>query len=196
MILIVGLGNPGPEYVLTRHNVGWMLLERFIKMSGLPAPWSSEACAGALSEGVFKGKEVRVLFPHTYMNHSGSAVVKCLGKESKSATTIIVIHDDMALPIGMLRVSFNRGAGGHNGVQSIIDSLGNTKFVRIRIGIAHKNLFGTVRRLSGDALSKFVLAPFTKRDLTEIERCESDSMRALTLCITEGVERAMQECNQ
>lgn len=194
MFLIVGLGNPGPEYKDTRHNIGWYLLERFIKATGLPEAWHSQTYAGMVSEGVFKSEDVRILFPHTYMNRSGAAVLKGGAKELEPSR-IIVVHDDIDLPFGSIRVSFDRGAGGHNGVRSIIDALGNTKFVRIRIGIAHTTIFGTLKRPTGDALSNYVLAPFTKREMAELEKLAPKFIEALTLCVTLGVEKAMQEIN-
>ncbi len=133
MELIVALGNPGKEYEHTRHNIAWSVLSELITTACLPSPHASSAFSGDVSVGNLHGKEVRILFPTTFMNNSGSAVKKALACEP--AASLIVVHDEIDLPFGTVRIAEDRGAGGHNGVKSIIESLGSQNFIRIRIGI-------------------------------------------------------------
>lgn len=195
MITIVGLGNPGTEYETTRHNIGWMLLFRLVEVQQLPKPHESKQCAGLLSEGILFQKEVGIVFPTTFMNNSGGAVQKYLTARKSTLEDVIVVHDDIDLPFGEVRISYDRGAGGHNGIRSIVDVCGSSKFTRIRVGIAHKSIFGMMKRPTGDALSKFVLGTFTKRELEQVGDIYSRTERALRLLIEKGREAAMQEIN-
>lgn len=193
MILVVGLGNPGDTYEHTRHNVGWRVLNAFIETQTLPSLVHSGAYHALLSQGMWGGKEITMLLPSTFMNNSGSSVVRY--SKDTNPEQIIVVHDDIDLPLGEVKVSIGRGSGGHNGVQSLILSLGNKDFVRVRVGIGHKNIFGIMRRPRGDALSKFVLDPFTKKEEKELEAVDKKVLQALALIVTKGVAVAMQECN-
>lgn len=194
MYTIVGLGNPGKEYERTRHNVGWLMLSDVIQNEHLPDTHHASTLSADVSEGILHGEEVRMVFPHTYMNRSGGAVAKILGK-NPDVTRLIVVHDDIDLPFGTIRVSVGRGAGGHNGVRSLIDSLGTKDFSRIRVGIAERTLFGTLKRPTGEALSRFVLTEFRKREAAKLPELGGGVRYALKLIITEGAEKAMQEMN-
>lgn len=195
MVTIVGLGNKGEEYASTRHNVGWIILERIIDQEGLPSPVLSNTNSGMISEGVYHSQEVRILFPYTFMNKSGSAVAKTLARDT-TLNNLIVVHDDIDLPFGSIKVSTGRGSSGHNGVKSIIDTLGTKNFTRIRIGIAQKGFFGIIKRPTGEKLSRFVLGTFTKQEMLQLEKIQSLVSRALTLIVTEGLARAMEESNR
>ena len=193
MELIVALGNPGKEYEHTRHNVAWIVLHALMEHSGFPAPHSSGAFSGEVSVGNLHGKEVRILFPTTFMNNSGSAVKKALDCEPRSS--LIVIHDEVDLPLGTVRIAEGRGPGGHNGVKSIIESIDSKDFVRIRIGIARKNIFGIVQRPTGDALSNFVLGEFGSKEKEVLEEVGKKVMRAIELMYTKDVQGAMNVVN-
>lgn len=193
MELLVGLGNPGEEYKNTRHNVGWYLLSAFIRDAGFPNPHVSSVFSGEVSMGNMHGKEVRALFPTTFMNNSGSAVKKAL--DCDTAKHLIVIHDEIDLPFGTVRIAESRGAGGHNGVKSIIESIGSSDFIRIRVGIAKKNIFGIVRRPVGDKLSNFVLGEFTSKEQEQLKEIQKKVARSLELIYAKGVSEAMNECN-
>lgn len=193
MELLVGLGNPGKEYEHTRHNVAWIVLRSLMAHASFPDPHNSSACSGEVSDGTLYGKEVRVLFPTTFMNNSGTAVKKTLGSET--STHLVVVHDEIDLPFGTVRVVVSRGAGGHNGVKSIIEHLGSPDFVRIRIGIGKKNIFGIVRRPTGEQLSNFVLGEFGKSEAAQLPDIEQKVARALELIYTKGVQEAMGEVN-
>lgn len=193
MVTIVGLGNPGEEYENTRHNVGWRVLRAFIDVHGLPSLVPSSRYAGLTSEGVVDGVDVGVLFPTVYMNNSGGPVAKYV--REKGSDLLVVVHDDVDLAFGDMKVSYDRGAGGHNGVKSIIDVYGSSKFVRIRIGIAKKGFFGGVKRPKGDKLSTFVLGSLTKGEENVLPDVTERVDTALTHILNEGVEYAMQEMN-
>lgn len=194
MYTIVGLGNPGTEYKNTRHNLGWIVLNGVVEKESLPSFVKSGTYTSLLSEGVLHGKEVGILLPTTYMNNSGVATAKYV-HEHGSLDTLIVVHDDIHLPFGDVRVSVDRGAGGHNGIRSIIDSCGSQKFVRIRLGIAQKGFFGNIKRPVGEALSKYVLAEFKSGDVLVIPTIVDKANTALEHILKKGVAYAMQECN-
>lgn len=193
MYTIVGLGNPGEEYTYTRHNAGWLVLQRFMDKHQFPKTVDSRQYSGMISEGMIEKEDVLVLFPMTFMNKSGSAVVKVVRKED--AAKLIVVYDDAALPLGDIRISFGRGSGGHNGIESIIASLGTKDFVRIRVGVAGKNLFGTVKRPTGDRMVKHVLGVFKKGELATLEEVGETVSKAVETIICEGAEKAMNTYN-
>jgi len=137
MILIVGLGNPGKKYKKTRHNVGFMVIDALKKK--------------------ISGKNIVLLKPQTFMNNSGKTVKRIIRNLKLEIRNLVVIHDDIDLPLGTIRVSKNVGSAGHKGVQSIIDELGTKNFTRIRIGIQPKT--GKPKEVE-----KFVLEKFTKEE--------------------------------
>ncbi len=187
MYYIVGLGN-------TRHNAGFFIVEQIVEKFHLPSPMKSAKYNGLISEGVIKGKEVTALLPQTFMNVSGSAVSKLVPRNA--ASNLLVVYDDIDLPLGEYRVSFGRGDGGHNGIKSIIESLGTRDFARLRIGIGKKNLWsGALVRPKGEALASFVLGKLSSKDqktLTEIAQVSGD---ITSLFVTEGIEKAMNAFN-
>jgi PTH1 family peptidyl-tRNA hydrolase len=193
MELIVALGNPGKEYEHTRHNVAWIVIGDIIKSVCMSEPHSSGMFSGNVCVGNLFGREVRILFPTTFMNNSGSAVKKALDCEPQAK--LIVVHDEVDLPLGAIRISEGRGAGGHNGVKSIIESIGSSDFIRIRIGIARKNIFGIVQRPKGDALSDFVLGEFGVKEKKTLEEVAKRVLRAIELIYTKDVKVAMNEIN-
>lgn len=192
MFYIVGLGNPGAEYKFTRHNVGWMALD-YLTSLGLASPVPSSKYAGRISEGVLAGEEVILLYPDTFMNKSGSAVKKLVPKGGESQ--LVVVYDDVDIPVGEIKVSFGRGDGGHNGIKSIINSLGTKDFVRVRIGIAPKSFFGKTKRPKGDRLPKHVLGNFKKREQKDLEEGLEKAKVAIETIVKQGIEKAMTVCN-
>lgn len=192
MHYIVGLGNPGKEYENTRHNVGWMVLDYLVTL-GLPTPVSSSKYAGRISEGILAGQEVTLLYPDTFMNKSGSAVKKLVPKEQEGS--LVVVYDDVDIPVGEIKVSFGRGDGGHNGITSIINALGTKEFTRVRVGIAPKSFFGKIKRPKGARLPKHVLGDFKKREQKELEVALEKAKMAIETIVQEGVEKAMNSHN-
>ena len=194
MFTIVGLGNPGSEYKDTRHNIGWLVLEQIVLQHNLPSFVKSSPFGGVISEGVLHGIDVGVLFPTTFMNNSGTSVHKYV-KERGSLEALIVVHDDIDLAYGDIRISFDRGAGGHNGIRSIIDACNSQKFIRIRVGIAQKGIFGGVKRPKGDALASYVLTEMKRNEIKLLSDIATRVDRALELILKNGVGYAMQEMN-
>ncbi len=192
MYYIVGLGNPGDKYKNSRHNIGWMVLDTMIT-SGLPTPVISSKYTSRISEGFLFEQEVIVLYPNTFMNKSGSAVKKIVPKNEER--NLIVVYDDVDIPLGSIKVSYGRGDGGHNGIKSIISSLGTKEFARVRVGIAPKSFFGKTKRPKGERLPKHVLGNFKKREQDDVQRGIEKAKNAIEIIIREGVEKAMLYCN-
>lgn len=154
MFLIVGLGNPGAEYAETRHNVGFAAADALWKKYDF-SPFKAKF-DGLIAEGKIDGERVFLLKPQTYMNLSGNSVVKAANFYKILPQNIVVIHDDMDLPVGKLKVKTGGGAGGHNGLKSI-DAAITPEYHRIRIGVGHPHG-------SGDAVVNYVLGGFSKAD--------------------------------
>ncbi len=134
MKIVVGLGNPGAQYEKTRHNIGWMVLDRLADRAG----WAGRGRtrdAAAIVQGRFRGLDLLLVKPLTFMNESGLAVRKVLAREHAPLAEILVVTDDFALPFGKLRFREGGSAGGHNGLRSIIEEMGNEQFSRLRVGI-------------------------------------------------------------
>lgn len=195
MFYIVGLGNPGDKYINTRHNVGWLTLDSVLEQNGLPEPVLSRQYSGRVAEGVVAGAPATTLYPDTFMNNSGSAVVKLVPK--KEIDNLVVIHDDIALPFGEVKLGKGRGDGGHNGIKSIIEKLGSKNFSRIRVGIAPTSLFtGRVKRPAGGGpLERFVLKQLSTKELKKLEDTNKKVNDALVVILQEGIEVAMNRFN-
>jgi PTH1 family peptidyl-tRNA hydrolase len=134
MKIVVGLGNPGRQYAGTRHNVGWMVLDRLVERAGWPERGRKRDLSATV-QGRHKGLDLLLVKPQTFMNLSGEAVRKVLARQRAPLTDVLVVVDDFALPLGRLRIRAQGSAGGHNGLQSIIDELGTQSFARLRVGI-------------------------------------------------------------
>lgn len=195
MFYIVALGNPGEKYSDTRHNVGWLAMDYCIDKFGLPGLVESGGLSGRLTEGVVVGNEVAVLYPTTFMNNSGSAVTKLVPKGEVGQ--LIVVHDDIDLPFGEIKVVQGRGAGGNNGVASIIQKLGSKEFVRVRVGIAPKSFWtGKVKRPTGGGpLERFVLKSFSGSEKKQLPEVFDKVRYALETLVVSGAEAAMNKCN-
>jgi len=165
MFLIVPLGNPGEEYKKTRHNAGRIIVDEIVEKSD----WDFSKAANAFFyKTKILDKEVQFLKPETFMNASGCAVSYIFKKKNIKSGELIVIHDDIDLPIGEYRVSFNSGSAGHNGIESIINSIDTKEFYRIRIGVSPKDEDGNTRRPTGGEQGDFVLKNFSKVDFEKI----------------------------
>ena len=195
MYYVVALGNPGEKYKDTRHNVGWIAVDECLRKWQLPNLVESKALSGNVTEGSVSEKAVKLLYPTTFMNNSGSAVMKLVPKGEEGH--LIVVHDDIGLPFGEIKVGKGRGAGGNNGVQSIIDKLGSKDFARVRIGIAPRSFWtGEVKRpASGGPLERFVLKPFTNSEQKQLSDIYEKICQAIETILSDGVDRAMNEVN-
>jgi peptidyl-tRNA hydrolase, PTH1 family len=193
--VIVGLGNPGEEYAKTRHNAGRMAVEFFAKEKGFSGWHADGKTKSTTSSGMIGKQVVALLLPDTFMNKSGLAVSK-LVKSPKLAERLIVVYDDLDLPLGTMKLSFDRGSGGHKGLESITTALKTKKFTRIRIGVSPSTAAGNIRKPEGKkVVNGFILAKFTHAQMEELTRIFKKTAVALETIVTEGHERAMNEFN-
>lgn len=175
MKLVVGLGNPGVEYEKTRHNAGRIL-------------------AGMI-EKKLTGNKIKFLTPDTFMNNSGPAVAKALAGK-KALKDLIVIYDDIDLPLGKIKISFNRSSGGHNGLGSVIKHLKSEEFLRIRIGTAPVTPSGKIKKPKGEkAILNYLLGDFKKSELETIKKLSKKVAEAVECIFSEGKEKAMSLYN-
>ena len=184
MWLVVGLGNPGSKYARTRHNVGFMVVEKFAAGHGLV--FKSKVDYG-ISDGTVEGERIILLEPFTFMNRSGSVVRKIVEKYNISPDRIVVAHDDLDLETGILKVRKKGSSGGHKGVESVIQGIGSRDFVRVKIGIGRDERIPT---------EDYVLSRFRKEELPLIGdavECAADAIRVI---IAEGAEKAMNRYNR
>lgn len=185
--LIVGLGNPGAEYESTRHNLGFMLIDKLAQDSGISV--SRRECTSLVGRGEIEGTRTKLVKPLTFMNLSGQAVSCLLAKENSESPEklLIVISDDLALPLGSIRVRERGTAGGHNGLKSIIAAIGTNEFVRLRIGIQPEHPISDPKR--------FVLDSFARSERSAVEEVITQSANAIRTIIRDGALRAMSEFN-
>jgi len=183
--LIVGLGNPGREYERTRHNLGFMLVDLLAEQG--QSQVKREECRSYIGRAEIENRTVELVKPQTYMNLSGEAVSCLLRKEQRSVERMIVISDDLALPFGSIRIRPKGTHGGHNGLRSIIDSLGTQDFIRLRIGIQPEHPITNTKN--------FVLENFSKGESETVEKLLETSADAVRSIISEGAEKAMARFN-
>jgi PTH1 family peptidyl-tRNA hydrolase len=189
--IIAGLGNPGQEYENTRHNIG-----RIVLMSIFDTDFSFDKKINGLVSEVKIGKDkTKLVSPETFMNNSGKAVAH-LVKSIKAAEKLIVIYDDFNLPLGKIRISYNRSSGGHNGLQSIIKAVKTEAFLRIRIGVAPENAKGVAKVPHGDdKIEKFILGKLKDEEVKVIKKVSKRVGEAIEVLIKEGKDKAMSIYN-
>ena len=179
--IVVGLGNPGGEYAKTRHNAGRIVLEQFRKKYDFP-DWEYKKTYNALvASGKIEDAEVLLIEPETFMNNSGKSLVT-LVKSPEQATQLIVIHDDADLPVGAWRSARDRGAGGQNGIVSLIETLKTRDFYRFRIGIAPELPLGAPHIKAGE----YVLQKFTPDELMKVKSRSVQVSVRIVFLITQG----------
>ena len=184
--LIVGLGNPEPKYDQTRHNIGFAAVDELARIWQMPLK-ENKRFQGLFSEGMVGGQKVRLLKPLTYMNRSGQSVRAVTDWYKVQPQSVLVIYDDMDLPVGRLRMRLSGSAGGHNGMKSIIAHLGGKDFPRLRIGIGKSN--------GGKGTVSHVLGKFAPEETKIIEEILYVSVKAIELSLKEGVEQSMNRYN-
>jgi PTH1 family peptidyl-tRNA hydrolase len=189
MILIIGLGNPGRKYQKTRHNVGFWVIEEFKKENDFPQFKFSKKSKSKLSIGFLGRKKIILAKPQTLMNNSGKAAKELISVFKSRIPNLWVVHDDIDLPLGKIRISRGKGAAGHKGIQSIIDQLGTKNFVRFRVGILPK--WGKPKKIE-----KFVLKNFTKKEEEIAKKVIKKTISALETALSERLEKASQEFNK
>lgn len=183
--LIVGLGNPGKEYERTRHNVGFMVVEAFARRHGIAV--ARRDFRALVGDGRVGDARVFLLKPQTFMNLSGESVAMFLRQKPLALTDIMVVADDIALPLGKLRLRAEGSAGGHNGLKSLIQHLHSQAFPRLRFGV------GAPRDPSVQI--DFVLGPFSKREQEEVDETVERAVAALETWLSEGLQTAMNRFN-
>ena len=192
MILIIGLGNPGKKYELSRHNLGFLVLDSFSRKNLFEFK-SSKKFKSKISKGSFGRKRVILAKPQTFMNNSGKAVKLLTKSHRLDPKNLIIVHDDIDLPLGKLKIVKNRGAAGHKGVQSIINEMKTKNFVRFRLGI--NPIYKTMKQWNNETMKKFVLKKFTKKEKEVIKKVVENCVKALEITLKEGLEKAMNEFN-
>ena len=193
--IIVGLGNPGEEYTKTHHNAGRMAVEQFAKKFGTKE-WRFDKNANAQVAKVSEDDvSATCVLPDTFMNKSGSAVVK-YAKSVKAAQKLVVVYDDFDLPLGRIKISFARSSGGHKGVESIMRAIKTDQFVRVRIGIAPENAKGNAKVIAGDEkVLKLILGKFKPAEEAELKKVFKRVADALATIVRDGYVKAMNEVN-
>jgi peptidyl-tRNA hydrolase, PTH1 family len=184
--LIVGLGNPGYEYYLTPHNLGFMAVDRLAEDCGVEVSHREAQALTALSE--IEGVQVVLAKPQTFMNLSGMSVARLLDKYGLPDEDLIVLVDEANLPLGSIRVKPHGSAGGHNGLKSIIGALGSDEFVRVRMGAQPDRPL--------EDKSTYVLGRFRKADLESVAEMIDQSAEAVRVILKEGVQKAMNRFNR
>lgn len=183
-VLVVGLGNPGVKYEFTRHNIGFMLAEAIAHDAGIDL--SREKFRSRYGTGDYCGRGIAVLLPQTFMNLSGQAVSPALSFFDLDVAQCIVLHDEIDLPLGTVRVKVGGGHGGHNGLRSIVQETGKSDFVRVRLGVGrpeHGNVTG------------HVLGRFPAHEEPEVERLLEVGLAAVAAILRKGPGPAMNEIN-
>lgn len=183
--LIVGLGNPGLRYEKTRHNLGFMLIDYLAR--AFQTQVRREECRALIGRAVVENQTVELVKPQTFMNLSGESVACFLKKADRAAEKLIVISDDLALPLGTIRLRPKGSAGGHNGLKSIIACLKTEEFIRLRIGIQPEHQLRDTK--------DYVLENFSKTDFVKVEEVLQHSAEAIRAVIADGVEKAMAKFN-
>ncbi|MGD0576470.1 MAG: aminoacyl-tRNA hydrolase [Candidatus Staskawiczbacteria bacterium] len=181
MIIIIGLGNPGEQYKNTRHNVGFMALDEFARKNAFPDFKLNKKAKAELSEK----ENVILVKPQTFMNDSGKAVKEII--KNRSTENLVVIHDDIDLPVGKIKIVKERGSAGHKGVESIIKNIGNKGLIRFRVGI------GSDKKQEA---MKIVLKNFSAEEKKLADETISKTVQALELFIEQGLEKTMNEYNK
>ena len=213
--IIVGLGNPGAEYENTRHNAGRLAVTNWAKAYQKEeelSDWKFDKLLNAqkATGEVFphvghgginvrrgekkKAEKVLVLLPETFMNNSGKALKDKI-KSVKVAEKLIVVHDDLDLPLGTMKMVFNRGSGGHKGLESIIRAIKTQAFIRVRLGVCSTTPTGKLKKPVGDKLVDFIVGEFKPDEAKIFKKIEKRTAEAIDLILGEGKERAMGEVN-
>lgn len=193
--VIAGLGNPGDEYAGTRHNTGRMAVEYFAKNAGFRGFLCDTKSKSCTSSGLVGKTAVALVLPDTFMNKSGVAVAKFV-KSVKAAERLVVVYDDLDLPLGSMKISYDRSSGGHRGLESIIRALKTQKFARVRIGISPSTASGKTRKPTGEKeVNTFILTTYKPHELTELKTVLKRAAAALETIVRDGREQAMNEFN-
>jgi PTH1 family peptidyl-tRNA hydrolase len=186
LYLVVGLGNPGEEYLRARHNVGYLVIDRLLKT--LDIELNQVKYHAVWSYSLLDNQEIVIAKPLTYMNESGKAIASLLNAFNLPTKQLVVVYDDIDLPLAQLRIRPRGGSGGHKGVNSIIEKLQSLDFPRVRIGIG--------RPRGKQEPAEYVLRSFTEREWQKIEPTLEIAVEAIKVIVTKGLNYAMNFYNR
>lgn len=188
MILIIGLGNPGEKYENTPHNIGFMVVDSFLKKatSVKDSVWEENKKFNSFLAKI--GKEVMLAKPLSFMNASGQVVLNLVKFYKVPSFGLYIVHDDLDLPLGKIKISYGHGSAGHKGVESIIEKTGSNNFVRLRVGI------GTDKKITNP--EKYVLTDFEEGQTAKLGKTVKKAVEALGIILKEGAEKAANRFNQ
>ena len=193
--VLVGLGNPTEEYKATRHNTGRSFVEYFGKTNVIDTWEKNKKANATVTRGEYAGEKVVLILPDTFMNRSGNAVIAYV-KSKKSAEKMIVVYDDLDLPLGSMKISFGRSSGGHRGIDSIVRTLKTKDFVRIRVGVSPTTPSGKLKKPKGEeAVVDFLMKPFRKQEQETLKKVRARVLEAISVLISEGRAVAMNRFN-
>jgi len=193
MKVIVGLGNPGQGYANNRHNIGFVCLSYFARIQGIR--FDKKQCKARIGLGEVAGSEVVLAKPQTYMNLSGRSVSLLVKKFNVSLNDLLIIHDDLDLPLGKMRIRQGGSSGGHKGIGSVITDLGSPNFIRIRVGIGRPIITEGVAEISEADIITYVLSDFTPHEKQAITQVMPSVSEAILCILTDGPVAAMNRYN-
>jgi PTH1 family peptidyl-tRNA hydrolase len=183
--VIVGLGNPGPRYERTRHNAGFLFVDQLADAHRIAL--RQQKHQAVIGDGDIGGRRCLLAKPQTFMNRSGESVQRILSFTGIEPSSLVVVHDDMDLPLGRLRLRRGGGAGGHRGIASILDHLGTPAFIRVRVGVGRPPV--------GLPAEVYVLQEFGAAELRDLREVNGRAGAAVELLLREGLEKAMSLFN-
>jgi PTH1 family peptidyl-tRNA hydrolase len=187
MHLLIGLGNPGEDYRDTRHNLGFRVAEDVARTVGLAELKYKKKCHALVGEAIYEGRKLVIAEPQTFMNLSGDAARELLSWYKIGAKDLIVAHDDVDLEVGQIRVRMGGGAGGHHGIESIMERIGASDFIRIRIGVGRPSVSGDV--------SEYVLLRVPKEERPVIDISVANAAEAVLFLLNNGLEKTKNKYN-
>jgi len=191
MKLIVGLGNPGKTYAHNRHNAGFRCLNYFARLHSIR--FDHQQCRAKIGLAEAKGEKLLLAKPRTFVNLSGKSVACLVHKHNTALNDLLIIYDDLDLPLGKIRLRQSGGSGGHKGMNSIISALGSEDFPRIRVGIGRPQV--EEQSMSEDAIVNYVLSDFSRREEATIKPVIVTVSEAIDCFLTQGIEAAMSKFN-
>ncbi len=198
MYYIVGLGNPGDEYENSRHNAGRMILGDFLKKNAQIKKVSEmkfdKKLNVRLAEIEIDKDKARIIFPETFMNKSGLSL-KPIITSKKKAENLIVVHDDIDLPLGRFKISFGKSSGGHKGVESIIKNIGTKNFIRIRMGVSPATPKGQIRKPDSKKVIDFIIHDFKLSEIQVFKKNSKKITLAIEAIIKDGIQKAISSYN-
>ena len=194
--IVAGLGNPGEEYENTRHNVGRMVVLQLAEKGDMSDWRDDKKLRAKVTQGVTtENAKIKLVLPDNYMNRSGGALAP-LVKSKKQAEQLIVVHDDIDLPIGSLKIVFDRGSGGHRGVDSIVRALKTQAFIRVRVGVIPTTQTGKLKKPQGEnTVHDFILKQLSRKDREVIDTVVLRAQDAVLAIIHNDITSAMQDFN-